>query len=276
MDTTDTTGQQYDAHHIHPKQFVSCFSSFQFFISSMSKRAGESFASSASAKQKPVHCSGLTAKKINDRTAGRDRVWPAALGPPEGCWKVKTEFGPGRLRPGPKGGGPKISRFFFPLPPPFSFFFSLSGGSSRVFFFSLWRSSHVFFFSLWRSSRVFFSPCGSLLVEFWWCFGRPGPSNVRVFALGLSCESPRRRRRSSGLHTNTPHTPHTNTAHTPTQHTHHTPTQHTHQHSTRTNTPTPFGLTRSGPNSVKAGLPTWTITQYVHLNSKLEATPSGR
>ena len=76
MDTTDTTGQQYDAHHIHPKQFVSCFSSCQFFISSMSKRAGESFASSASAKQKPVHCSGLAAKKINDRTAGRDRVRP--------------------------------------------------------------------------------------------------------------------------------------------------------------------------------------------------------
>ena len=29
-------------------------------------------------------------------------------------------------------------------------------------------------------------------MEFWWCCGRPGPSNVRVFALGLSCDSPRR------------------------------------------------------------------------------------
>ena len=34
---------------------------------------------------------------------------------------------------GKKGGGPKISRFFFLLPPPFSFFFSL-WGCSRVFF----------------------------------------------------------------------------------------------------------------------------------------------
>ena len=31
---------------------------------------------------------------------------------------------------------------------------------------------------------------GGLLVEFWWCFGRPGPSNVHVWALGLSCEAP--------------------------------------------------------------------------------------
>ena len=265
MDTTDTTGQQYDAHHIHPKQFVSCFSSFQFFISSMSKRAGESFASSASAKQKPVHCSGLTAKKINDRTAGRDRVWPAALGPPEGCWKVKTEFGPGRLRPGPKGGEPKISRFFFPLPPPFSFFFSLSG-DLLVFFFSLSGGLLMSFFSLSGGLLVsFFLPLG----VFSWNFGDVlvgrdpqmcalSPSGYRVKAPG-----------GGGGHLDYIPTHHTH-------HTHHTPTQHTHQHSTRTNTPTPLGLTRSGPNSVKAGLPTWTITQYVHLNSKLEATPSGR
>ena len=31
---------------------------------------------------------------------------------------------------------------------------------------------------------------GCLLVEFWWCFSRPGPSNVYVWALGLSCETP--------------------------------------------------------------------------------------
>ena len=49
-----------------------------------------------------------------------------------------------------------------------------------------------FFLSLGVSSRVFFSLSRGLLVEFWWCFGLPGPSNVRVFALGLSCESPRR------------------------------------------------------------------------------------
>ena len=35
------------------------------------------------------------------------------------------------------------------------------------------------FFSLWEFSW-----------NFLWCFGRPGPSNVRVFALGLSCETP--------------------------------------------------------------------------------------
>ena len=57
----------------------------------------------------------------------------------------------------PSAGPPKISRFFFLLTPPFSFFFSLSGGP---------------------------------FVEFWWCFGQPGPSNVLVFALGLSCETP--------------------------------------------------------------------------------------
>ena len=113
------------------------------------------------------------------------------------------------------------------------------------------------FFLFVGSSRVFFSLSWGLL-EFWWCFGRLGPSNVRVFALGLSCEREREKkseilggpaeggsaeggpakRRSSG-----PHTTHTNT-HTPT-HTH-TNTAHTHQQ-THTNTLTPSGLTRSGP-----------------------------
>ena len=35
--------------------------------SSMSKRAGESFAASASAKQKPVHCTAMIAWRINDK-----------------------------------------------------------------------------------------------------------------------------------------------------------------------------------------------------------------
>ncbi len=57
-----------------------------------------------------------------------------------------------------KGGGPKISRFFFfPLPPQFSFFLLSLGGP---------------------------------FVEFWWCFRRPEPENVHVWALGLSCETP--------------------------------------------------------------------------------------
>ena len=70
---------------------------------------------------------------------------------------------------------PKI-RAFFPLPPPFSFFFSL-WGSSRVFF-SL---------SLSLSSRVFVSLSGDLLVEFWFCFGRTLPSHfTRHFPKSLA------------------------------------------------------------------------------------------
>ena len=34
-------------------------------FSSMSKRAGESFAASASSKQKPVHCTAMIARKLN-------------------------------------------------------------------------------------------------------------------------------------------------------------------------------------------------------------------
>ena len=55
-----------------------------------------------------------------------------------------------------KGGGPKNS-LFFSSPAPVSFFFCLSG---------------------------------CLLVEFWWCFRRLEPSNVHVWALGLSCQAP--------------------------------------------------------------------------------------
>ena len=46
----------------------------------MSKRAGESFSTSASAEQKPVHCSGLIAIKISDENADMD--YHAVL-PPE-------------------------------------------------------------------------------------------------------------------------------------------------------------------------------------------------
>ena len=38
----------------------------------MSKRAGESIATSASAKQKRVHCSGLIARQISDKNADMD------------------------------------------------------------------------------------------------------------------------------------------------------------------------------------------------------------
>ena len=69
---------------------------------------------------------------------------------------------------GPLLRGPPLRRTaqnfaFFPLPPPFSPFLSLSGGLL------------VSFFSLRVSSRVFFPLSGGLLVEFWWCFGRSGP-----------------------------------------------------------------------------------------------------
>ena len=98
-------------------------------------------------------------------------------GEPEG-------WGPERW--GPRGvGGPKF-RAFFPSPATHFRFFPL-WGSSRVFF-SLWWFSRVFF-SLWGSSRVFFSLWGSslgILVGFCWT----GPSNVYVWALGLSCETP--------------------------------------------------------------------------------------
>ena len=66
---------------------------------------------------------------------GPDRWGPRRVGVPKG-WRTQKKWGP-------KGGGPKISRFLFPLPPPFSLFLSL-----------------------WVSSR------GILVV-----FEAPGPSN---------------------------------------------------------------------------------------------------
>ena len=47
------------------------------------------------------------------------------------------------------------------------------------------------FFSLLPPQFSFFSPSlGGPFVEFWWCFWRPGPCNVHVRALRLSCETP--------------------------------------------------------------------------------------
>ena len=48
-------------------------------FSSMSKRAWESFATSAGAKQNPVHCSATTARKSNDKNADKD--YHAVLSP---------------------------------------------------------------------------------------------------------------------------------------------------------------------------------------------------
>ena len=61
----------------------------------------------------------------------------------------------GFRRVGQKGGRPKISHFF-PLPPPFSFFSSLSGDP---------------------------------FVEFWWCLKRRSPQMCTFGVLG-SCEAP--------------------------------------------------------------------------------------
>ena len=46
------------------------------------------------------------------------------------------------------------------------------------------------FRSLFRLHFHSFCPLGGLLVEIWRCFQAPGPSNVCVWALGLSCEAP--------------------------------------------------------------------------------------
>ena len=72
METTDITGQHPDSHNIYSKQFVSFFSDCETFISSMRKRGAESFAASASAKQKPGHRSAMIAKDIYDKNADVD------------------------------------------------------------------------------------------------------------------------------------------------------------------------------------------------------------
>ena len=80
MDTTDTTGAHHDSHHIYSKQSDSFFCSCESFFSSISKRAGESFATSAGAKQKPVQCPALTARKISDKNADMDYRNPRNCG----------------------------------------------------------------------------------------------------------------------------------------------------------------------------------------------------
>ena len=67
----------------------------------------------------------------------------------------------------PKGGGPKISRFFFPPPATIFFLLSLSWGP---------------------------------FVEFWWCLKRRGPEMCTFGVLGLSCEAPAAPK-PQGLHT---------------------------------------------------------------------------
>ena len=105
---------------------------------------------------------------------------------------------PDRLRPLPSWARPldrppperpKFRAFFFPLPPPVSFFFSLSGWSFPVFFLPLGGRLVSFFLSLVVFSCSFVSHRGSFR-GIWWCFRRRGPSNVHVLALGLSCETP--------------------------------------------------------------------------------------
>ena len=94
---------------------------------------------------------------------------PPPSGPPPSTLGASTLCGPkiqhpkiGRSRNWPKSialerWGPKISRFFFPVPPQNSFFSSLSGG---------------------------------LLVEFWWCLKRRCAQMCTFGVLGLSCEAP--------------------------------------------------------------------------------------
>ena len=49
------------------------------------------------------------------------------------------------------------------------------------------------FFPSSAEKFVLFFPLWGLLVEFWWSFYKPGPSNVHVWALGLWCETRRLR-----------------------------------------------------------------------------------
>ena len=98
---------------------------------------------------------------------GAQRVWgPKGCGPKSGGPK-----GGGLKGGGSKVGGPKFGALFCPSPTSISLFFSLSG-VLLVSFFSP------------GSSR------GILLV-----FEAPGPSNVHVWALRLSCETPAAGRR---------------------------------------------------------------------------------
>ena len=110
-----------------------------------------------------------------------DRVRPDRLRPlPSSALptQAKTELGPtdsGPYRVGPnhwtalRRTAQNFALFFFPLPPPVSFFFSLSGWSFPVFFLPLGGRLVSFFLSLGVFSCSFVSHRGSFR-GIWWCF----------------------------------------------------------------------------------------------------------
>ena len=106
------------------------------------------------------------------RGFGQSQFWPVLF------WPIRYwPFGSGCVswprRGGPRGGRPKISRFFFRVPLPLSLFSSLS---------------------LWGSSR-----------GFWWCLKRRG---FEMFTFGLSgCRVKPRRPRSRRGFTRQPESP---------------------------------------------------------------------
>ena len=100
-------------------------------------------------------------------------------------WSIWADFG--RARPILANGPPRAPD---PRAPPLPRTALRRTAQNFALFLSFSRSHFHSCFSLWVSSRVFFPLSGGLLVEFWWCFGRSGSSNVLVFALGLSCGSP--------------------------------------------------------------------------------------
>ena len=136
---------------------------------------------------------------------GEPRGWgPKGLGP-EG-WGPRR-VGPavwGARRVGARRRGAQNFALVFPSPAPiFALFPSLSGGLFVSFFlspggfllsFSL-SGGFLLSFSLSGGFLLsFFSLSGDLLVEFWWCFGRPGPSKCARFRFGtpaVSVPSPR-------------------------------------------------------------------------------------
>ena len=110
-------------------------------------------------KQQPRNSEGCPAEggpAEGPRRLGPRRVWPRSVGAPKGGGSPDLE----KLGP-PEGGGLKISRFFFLLPPPFSFFFSLSGCLLVSFFLSLgffsWNFGGVL---VGRDLQCLFSPSG--------------------------------------------------------------------------------------------------------------------
>ena len=77
MDTIDTIGEHHD---LHQSNLSVSSAVVKLLFSSMSKRAGESFRTTASAKQKPVHCSEPIARTHSDKNADMDSH---AVLPPE-------------------------------------------------------------------------------------------------------------------------------------------------------------------------------------------------